>query len=305
MFVMKRCARCQAAISSSELVMRARDFVFHVHCFTCTVCNSTLTKGDHFGLRDGAIYCRTHYDLGDQSSEITESSSSASSQNLFSHFSTSSFPSPEFSHSHNDNNSSPPIPLPPPGPSPPDSDNVIGGGSHKINFFNGAPTPTTPRQKGRPRKRKPKDLEAMTANLDLNDSYLDFGRGPNTPGSLSSSGRSKRMRTSFKHHQLRTMKSYFSINHNPDAKDLKQLSQKTSLPKRVLQVWFQNARAKWRRMMVKQEGKSDKCSGESGVLSDLDSYATHSGGGNMSLGPHSPPFTLSNSCSSPASLECS
>lgn len=32
------------------------------------------------------------------------------------------------------------------------------------------------------------------------------------------------------------MKSYFSINHNPDAKDLKQLSQKTSLPKRVLQV---------------------------------------------------------------------
>lgn len=32
------------------------------------------------------------------------------------------------------------------------------------------------------------------------------------------------------------MKSYFAINHNPDAKDLKQLSQKTGLPKRVLQV---------------------------------------------------------------------
>jgi hypothetical protein len=49
------------------------------------------------------------------------------------------------------------------------------------------------------------------------------------------------MRTSFKHHQLRTMKSYFHHNHNPDAKDLKQLSQKTGLPKRVLQVrtmWY-------------------------------------------------------------------
>lgn len=34
------------------------------------------------------------------------------------------------------------------------------------------------------------------------------------------------------------MKSYFAINHNPDAKDLKQLSQKTGLPKRVLQVSF-------------------------------------------------------------------
>ena len=48
--------------------------------------------------------------------------------------------------------------------------------------------------------------------------------------------RTKRMRTSFKHHQLRTMKSYFKVNQNPDAKDLKQLAQKTGLSKRVLQV---------------------------------------------------------------------
>ncbi|MEQ2206925.1 LIM/homeobox protein Lhx2, partial [Xenoophorus captivus] len=54
----------------------------------------------------------------------------------------------------------------------------------------------------------------------------------------SSSQKTKRMRTSFKHHQLRTMKSYFAINHNPDAKDLKQLAQKTGLTKRVLQVIF-------------------------------------------------------------------
>lgn len=68
---------------------------------------------------------------------------------------------------------------------------------------------------------------------DLNSEYLDLGFGR---GHGMSSSRAKRMRTSFKHHQLRTMKSYFSINHNPDAKDLKQLSQKTGLPKRVLQV---------------------------------------------------------------------
>ena len=49
--------------------------------------------------------------------------------------------------------------------------------------------------------------------------------------------RQKRMRTSFKHHQLRAMKAYFAINHNPDAKDLKELAQKTGLTKRVLQVW--------------------------------------------------------------------
>lgn len=48
------------------------------------------------------------------------------------------------------------------------------------------------------------------------------------------------MRTSFKHHQLRTMKSYFNVNQNPDAKDLKQLAQKTGLSKRVLQVTYKN-----------------------------------------------------------------
>uniref|UniRef100_A0A182PNI4 Homeobox domain-containing protein n=1 Tax=Anopheles epiroticus TaxID=199890 RepID=A0A182PNI4_9DIPT len=123
----------------------------------------------------------------------------------------------------------------------------------------------------------------LTLARDLNTEYLDLGfsRG------LGSSSRAKRMRTSFKHHQLRTMKSYFAINHNPDAKDLKQLSQKTGLPKRVLQVWFQNARAKWRRMMMKQEGKiidSDKGDGSL----DLDGYVSHSPGSYIMGGPGSP-----------------
>lgn len=55
-------------------------------------------------------------------------------------------------------------------------------------------------------------------------------------GGLSSSGRTKRMRTSFKHHQLKKMKSYFTMNHNPDSKALKELSIETGLSKRVLQV---------------------------------------------------------------------
>lgn len=76
-------------------------------------------------------------------------------------------------------------------------------------------------------------------HTDLPLSSLDLSYdGSQSPGSsnLSSQSRSKRMRTSFKHHQLRTMKSYFAINQNPDAKDLKQLAQKTGLSKRVLQV---------------------------------------------------------------------
>ncbi|KAF8568485.1 hypothetical protein P879_00975 [Paragonimus westermani] len=70
---------------------------------------------------------------------------------------------------------------------------------------------------------------------------------------MGMSARQKRMRTSFKHHQLRAMKAYFNMNHNPDVKDLKVLTEKTGLSKRVLQVWFQNARAKYRRSMLRQE----------------------------------------------------
>ncbi|KAI5734353.1 hypothetical protein M8J77_005413 [Diaphorina citri] len=259
-FGMKRCFRCQATISSTELVMRAQEYVFHVACFSCITCSNILKKGDHFGMRDGLVYCRSHYqELPMISPDYDE------------HYTS---PSPDFSHHHHHSHHhnhhhhhSSIHSSETPSPSNPDS--------VKVNsFFNGAPTP---RQKGRPRKRKPKDIEGLTANLDLNsDSYLDVF--PGTPGlGGGNHQRTKRMRTSFKHHQLRTMKSYFAINHNPDAKDLKQLSQKTGLPKRVLQVWFQNARAKWRRMVMKQDGGSSKsgdksCGENSNSGLDLDSY---------------------------------
>jgi len=55
-------------------------------------------------------------------------------------------------------------------------------------------------------------------------------------GGAATTTRQKRLRTSFKQHQLRVLKNYFALNHNPDAKDLKQLSQKTGLGKRILQV---------------------------------------------------------------------
>jgi len=82
-------------------------------------------------------------------------------------------------------------------------------------------------------------MSNLSSNIDTG--CMSDGQSSITGSSLGLSGhptgqRTKRMRTSFKHHQLRTMKSYFSINQNPDAKDLKQLAQKTGLSKRVLQV---------------------------------------------------------------------
>ncbi|UYV62482.1 LHX2 [Cordylochernes scorpioides] len=214
-FAVKRCARCQQGIFASELVMRARDLVYHLHCFTCAWCNAALTQGDHFGLRDNLVYCRVHYELLVHGTGPLD-----------------------------------PMPCEP----------------------SVSPPPPYAIRKGRPRKRK--ELEQAASQHPLGLQVLDVGLPP-LDGSSSSvqptsvhPQRTKRMRTSFKHHQLRTMKAYFSINQNPDAKDLKQLAQKTGLSKRVLQewliniliehelcqVWFQNARAKWRRNTHKGGG---------------------------------------------------
>lgn len=87
------------------------------------------------------------------------------------------------------------------------------------------------------------DLSSSMESLTYETSSLSSPTNSSTMGTTGSMSqqqhqqtRTKRMRTSFKHHQLRTMKSYFNINQNPDAKDLKQLAQKTGLSKRVLQV---------------------------------------------------------------------
>ncbi|XP_060520745.1 LIM/homeobox protein Lhx2-like [Cylas formicarius] len=234
MFAVTRCGRCHAGISANELVIRARDLVYHLHCFSCTSCGIPLSKGDHFGMRDGLIFCsfcfnRPHY----QMLEMCD-----------------------------------------PGNEPLD---MMFRGSESPGYF---PSSTPPQNhKGRPRKRKPPSddspcggelpvtmrMAAATLEMlqqgELSSSMESLSYDSSVTSPASSNGhqsqRTKRMRTSFKHHQLRTMKTYFAINQNPDAKDLKQLAQKTGLSKRVLQVWFQNARAKWRRNIMRQEGTTN------------------------------------------------
>ncbi|XP_054704905.1 LIM/homeobox protein Lhx2 isoform X3 [Grus americana] len=196
-FSVQRCARCHLGISASEMVMRARDLVYHLNCFTCTTCNKMLTTGDHFGMKDNLVYCRLHFETLIQGEY----------QVHFNHSDVAAGKGPALGAG---------------------SANTLG-----LPYYNGVGTV----QKGRPRKRKSPgpgaDLAAYNAALSCNENDGDhLDRDQQYP----SNQKTKRMRTSFKHHQLRTMKSYFAINHNPDAKDLKQLAQKTGLTKRVLQM---------------------------------------------------------------------
>ncbi|VDD92312.1 unnamed protein product [Enterobius vermicularis] len=186
---MKRCERCSVVLCCDDLVMRARDAIFHLRCFTCIVCDVQLRPGQMFAMADnGTLYCQDHYGpVSSTNSQLPSMKIEASEERY---------------------------------------------------------------KRKKQRCKKSKKLSEDGENVS---DHLEFCEEENQ----IQTHKSKRMRTSFKHHQLRTMKSYFNLNHNPDAKDLKQLAQRTGLTKRVLQVridnslilfvWFQNARAKFRR----------------------------------------------------------
>ncbi|KAL4005801.1 hypothetical protein ACER0C_005514 [Sarotherodon galilaeus] len=58
-----KCAKCNMGFCSSDLVMRARDNVYHMECFRCSVCSRHLLPGDEFSLRDDELLCRADHGL--------------------------------------------------------------------------------------------------------------------------------------------------------------------------------------------------------------------------------------------------
>ncbi|VDK20798.1 unnamed protein product, partial [Anisakis simplex] len=159
-------------LSYDDVVMRAKDCVFHLQCFTCIVCAAPLHPGELFAMGEhGTLYCQAHYEsVNASASEYPLIRNTESVDDRFGH----------------------------------------AGAVNKTRCKKG--------------KKTSEDGENTSDNIEYCDEET-----------LIQTNRSKRMRTSFKHHQLRTMKSYFNLNHNPDAKDLKQLAQRTGLTKRVLQ----------------------------------------------------------------------
>ncbi|EEC17797.1 lim homeobox protein, putative, partial [Ixodes scapularis] len=281
----KLCAACGAPIAD-RFYLLAVERQWHTHCLRCCHCKQQLDSELTCFARDGNIYCKEDYysryprlprcaDLPIDAELTTNKlvlsrnplawrpfagrtivSSEAGSDNkpppslllvaiCFRHLTSEERGTPVtrgYSPSTDAASFVKRVPHPPP-PPPPTSTVFSNGSVPSVQHVQHANHPS----------RLPQSQRGEEG-VSLPDLASLDGNGPSAlQQQQQQQQRTKRMRTSFKHHQLRTMKSYFAINQNPDAKDLKQLAQKTGLSKRVLQVWFQNARAKWRRNNLRQQ----------------------------------------------------
>uniref|UniRef100_A0A4W4DXW1 LIM homeobox 4 n=2 Tax=Electrophorus electricus TaxID=8005 RepID=A0A4W4DXW1_ELEEL len=65
-----KCAWCQQGIPPSQVVRKAQDFVYHLHCFSCVMCSRQLATGDQFYLmEDGRLVCKTDYETAKQNDD--------------------------------------------------------------------------------------------------------------------------------------------------------------------------------------------------------------------------------------------
>ncbi|XP_048168701.1 LIM/homeobox protein Lhx4 isoform X1 [Corvus hawaiiensis] len=187
-----KCTACQQGIPPTQVVRKAQDFVYHLHCFACIICSRQLATGDEFYLmEDGRLVCKEDYETAKQNGRHPEEAARGTAHRGVAVARVPGCPW-----------------------------EGVAAGSGAAGFGETFP------------------------------SGLCCCSGLVPPPSLpdDSEAGAKRPRTTITAKQLETLKNAYKNSPKPARHVREQLSSETGLDMRVVQVWFQNRRAKEKRL---------------------------------------------------------
>lgn len=110
-----------------------------------------------------------------------------------------------------------------------------------------------------------KSLNDDDSTSETTEMYYYDDSNPVSPASSTQSNhqrQNKRFRTQMSNTQIRVMKSLFSDYKTPTMSECEILGREIGLPKRVIQVWFQNARAKDKKAKISGQKSGEEVPGE-------------------------------------------
>ncbi|CAF1317980.1 unnamed protein product [Adineta steineri] len=81
--------------------------------------------------------------------------------------------------------------------------------------------------------------------------------------------KTKRIRTAFNEVQLQILQASFEIDQNPDGQELDHISQVIGLSKRVIQVWFQNTRARQKKQKAISQIQMSNSDSDTSMSDDI------------------------------------
>jgi len=214
-----KCDKCYRSFGKNDFVMRAKNKIFHLECFTCVACEKQLVPGDEFALRDDGLFCREDHQESDHHHlHHGHRKESIENNNTILHHNAS--------NSSEDNSEAP-----------------CDFSDEDMSVIDGELSSTSSGGGGK----------KGTSGL------MSGGAGGNGGVGLSKKAndrKSARARTVLSEKQLNILKTCYSANPRPDALMKEQLVEMTGLSPRVVRVWFQNKRCKDKkiqnRLMEKQ-----------------------------------------------------
>ncbi|XP_076822473.1 LIM homeobox transcription factor 1-alpha-like [Clavelina lepadiformis] len=232
--VCKRCAGCGLQISSKEFIIRIKGtlYVYHMSCLSCVTCKKLLQPAMEYHVYDQNSMLEPHKRL--QCDVCWENHSNQ-------HESTASYLPIS-------NESTPATMM---STSPGVSSDLV----ESVLSPKSSTCPMTP---------KSDDDDILSSDNEstsghLNSSKYDGGEGRKNSrdddDSLKDNKKSKRPRTILNANQRRTFKTAFDLTPKPCRKVRETLAKDTGLTARVVQVWFQNQRAKVKKLAKRQQSQ--------------------------------------------------